>query len=295
MGSDLDRSRRLVVPELVARSARRDPEAPALACEGELRSFGELDARASGLAAALAERGVGAGEKVAILTHNRIEFVESFLGVQKLGACAVPVNFRLSWEEVAYVLADSGAVAILTDAELAPTAAEAAVGLAVRFTMVAGEAPVGAESYEEALAAVPPEPPDVVVDDEDLAFLVYTSGTTGRPKGAMLSHQNLVVNTTNWLYEVGARPGDVWLSGLLVEDERHGHDRADAPAPHRHRHHPGVVRGVGDDHRAERFDRLRGEAVPGHPGAPAPHVFGEATPPLQEARARNVPSSSSRM
>jgi fatty-acyl-CoA synthase len=214
MGSDLDRSRRLVVPELVARSARRDPEAPALACEGELRSFGELDARANGLAAALAERGVGAGEKVAILMHNRIEFVESFLGVQKLGACAVPVNFRLSREEVAYVLADSGAVAILTDAALAPTAAEAAAGLAVRFTMVAGEAPVGAESYEQALAAVSSEPPDVVVDDEDFAFLMYTSGTTGRPKGAMLSHQNLVVNTTNWLYEVGARPDDVWLSGL---------------------------------------------------------------------------------
>jgi acyl-CoA synthetase (AMP-forming)/AMP-acid ligase II len=214
MGSDLDRSRRLVVPELVARSARRDPDAPALACEGELRSFGELDGRANGLAAALAERGVGAGERVAILMHNRIEFVESFLGVQKLGACPVPVNFRLSREEVAYVLADSGAVAILTDAELAPTAAEAAAGLPVRFAMVAGEATAGAESYEQALVATPSEPPDVVVDDEDLAFLMYTSGTTGRPKGAMLSHQNLLVNTTNWLYEVGARRGDVWLSGL---------------------------------------------------------------------------------
>jgi fatty-acyl-CoA synthase len=201
MGSGLDRSRRLVVPELVARSARRDPAAPALACEGERRSFGELQGRAERLAAALAARGVGAGEMVAILMYNRIEFVESFLAIQLLGACAVPVNFRLTGEEVAYVLADSGAVLAIADAELEPLVGELSVLL------------VGA-AYEEALAAATDEPPPVAVDDEDLAFLMYTSGTTGRPKGAMLTHQNLVVNTTNWLYEVGARPGDVWLSGL---------------------------------------------------------------------------------
>jgi acyl-CoA synthetase (AMP-forming)/AMP-acid ligase II len=192
VGSELDlvRSRRLLVPELVARSARRDPEAPALAFEDETRSYRELDQRANRVAHPLAARGVGPGENVAIQMHNCIEFVEAFLGIQKLGACAVPVNFRLSAEEVEYVLADSKAVASISEEELA-----------------------GAP-YEEALAAPSPGALEVVVDDEQLAFLMYTSGTTGRPKGAMLSHQNLVVNTTNWLYEVGARPGDVWLSGL---------------------------------------------------------------------------------
>jgi fatty-acyl-CoA synthase len=201
MGSDLQRSRRLVVPELVARSARRDPAAPALAFEAEVRSFGELDERANRLASALATRGVGAGVTVAILMYNRIEFVESFLAVQRLGACAVPVNFRLSAEEAGYVLADSGSVLAIVDPELVPLAGEVP-------TLVVGD------PYEQALAAGSPEPPEVLVDDEDLAFLMYTSGTTGRPKGAMLSHKNLVVNTTNWLYEVGARPDDVWLSGL---------------------------------------------------------------------------------
>ncbi len=181
MGSDLDRSRRLTVPELVARSARRAPDAPALACEGERRTFAELEARSDRLAAALAARGVGPGDHVAMLQYNGIEFVEAFLGIQKLGACAVPVNFRLSGEEVEYVLADSGARLALADPEL---------------------------------ATAPDERPEPEVHGDDLAFLMYTSGTTGRPKGAMLSHQNLVVNTTNWLYEVGARTDDVWLSGL---------------------------------------------------------------------------------
>jgi fatty-acyl-CoA synthase len=186
----LERSRRLLVTELVSRSARRDPDAPALAFEEETRSFGELEQRANRVANALAARGVGAGENVAIQMHNRIEFVEAFLGIQKLGACAVPINFRLSPEEVEYVLADSRSVASVSEAELAGT------------------------PYEEALAAAAPEQTGTEVDEEQLAFLMYTSGTTGRPKGAMLSHRNLVVNTTNWLYEVGARPDDVWLSGL---------------------------------------------------------------------------------
>jgi fatty-acyl-CoA synthase len=200
-GSGLDRSRRLTVPELVARSARRAPEAPALAFEEDRRTFGELEERSERLAAALGARGVEPGDHVAMLQYNGIEFVEAFLAIQKLGACAVPVNFRLSREEVVYVLADSGATLAIADPELAPRAG------AVE-TIVVGP------DYEEALAAAPAERRAHEVRGEDLAFLMYTSGTTGRPKGAMLSHQNLVVNTTNWLYEVGARPDDVWLSGL---------------------------------------------------------------------------------
>jgi fatty-acyl-CoA synthase len=200
-GSGLDRSRRLTVPELVARSARRAPDAPALACEQDRRTFGELEERSERLAAALGARGVEPGGHVAMLQYNGIEFVEAFLAIQKLGACAVPVNFRLSREEVDYVLADSGATLAIADPELAPRAG------AVE-TIVVGP------DYEEALAAAPAARGAREVMGEDLAFLMYTSGTTGRPKGAMLSHQNLVVNTTNWLYEVGARPDDVWLSGL---------------------------------------------------------------------------------
>ena len=204
----LERSRRLAIPELLAASARRVPDATALVFERERVSFAELDRRANRVAGALRARGVGPGDQVAMLMYNRIEFVEAFLGIQRLGACAVPVNFRLAAAEVAYVVADSRAVGMLVDGALAD-AAPASDG----FRLVLDGAG-GGEPYEQALAAASEQPPDLVVDDEALAFLMYTSGTTGRPKGAMLSHQNLVVNTMNWIYEVGARADDVWLSGL---------------------------------------------------------------------------------
>jgi fatty-acyl-CoA synthase len=208
----LARSRRLTIPEFVARSARRVPDVPALVYRGRALSFAELDRRANRLANALAAGGVRRGDRVALLMRNRLELVEAFLGCQKLGACAVPVNFRLVEAEVDYVVRNAGAAALVADGELAATAGRVAAGLGVRIALDAGAA--GWQPYEAALAAAPDTPPDAVVDDEDLAFLMYTSGTTGRPKGAMLSHQNLVVNTTNWIQELGATAQDVWLSGL---------------------------------------------------------------------------------
>jgi acyl-CoA synthetase (AMP-forming)/AMP-acid ligase II len=210
----LERSRQLAVPELVARGARRAPDAVALVFEGESLSFGALDQRADRVAAALTARGVEPGDHVAMLMYNRLEFVEAFLGIQRLGAAAVPVNFRLAAEEVEYVLADSRAVGLIADEDLADTAAAAASIPDLRFRLDVGAPGPGAESYEDALAAAPAEPPDLLVGEEAIAFLMYTSGTTGRPKGALLTHRNLVVNTMNWLYEVGARVDDVWLSGL---------------------------------------------------------------------------------
>ena len=110
----LDRSRRLVVPELLGRGARAHPDRPALVFGEAVRTHADLHERASRLAGVLASAGVGRGDRVALLLHNGFEFVETMIACHLLGAVAVPVNFRLSPDEVAYVLANSGAVAAVT-------------------------------------------------------------------------------------------------------------------------------------------------------------------------------------
>ena len=167
------------LPELLGRGARAHPDRPALIFGESRRTHAELHEHASRLAATLAARGIAAGDRVALLLHNGLEFPETMLACHRLGACAVPINFRLTQNEIDYVLADSGA-AVLVD----------------------GPTP---------LADVPA--PQAPIGPDDPALLCYTSGTTGRPKGAILTHANLVASTLSWIEEMGATDEDVWLSG----------------------------------------------------------------------------------
>src|SRR5215203_2359778 len=177
----LERSRRLVLPEFISRSSRRHPDKTALVFQGESRSYAELDERTNRLANALVERGVRRGENVAVLMLNRLEFVEAFFGCHKAGATPVPVNFRLVQDEVDYILGNSGAVGVIADEPLAERAASAAANVdGVRFHLAVGPAPAGAEAYEDAPAAAAADEPSLIGDEDDIAFLMYTSGTTGR-------------------------------------------------------------------------------------------------------------------
>jgi fatty-acyl-CoA synthase len=200
MGSALARARRLVLPELTGRACRSNPDRHALVFGNEVRTHAELHDRAARLASVLAVQGVGAGDRVALLSHNRIEFVESLLACLRLAAVAVPINFRLAPDEIDFVLADSGAAAVISDASV-PGAERTRVVLEV------------GPSYEEAIASAPPLGDVADVLEDDAALMCYTSGTTGRPKGAVLSHRNLVASTLSWIHELGAGQDDVWLSG----------------------------------------------------------------------------------
>ncbi|HET7406421.1 MAG TPA: long-chain-fatty-acid--CoA ligase [Mycobacteriales bacterium] len=213
-------ARRMSHGEQLARMARRRPDHVAFRFEGIDRTFGELDERVTRLANALADRGAQPGDRVAVLMTNRLEVVESYLACARLGAVCVPVNFRLVADEVAYILEDSGSVALIVDAGLAELAAKVRPPLkALRATIVTGGAAdaagAGAEDYETVLAAASAEPPMIDVEEHAPAFIMYTSGTTGRPKGAVLSHFNLYMNTYNLMVTEGIFGEDeVWLSGL---------------------------------------------------------------------------------
>jgi fatty-acyl-CoA synthase/long-chain acyl-CoA synthetase len=201
----------MTMSDQLARHARTIPDTPALRFDGAGRSYAELDERVTRLARALQQRGVRTGDRIAVLALNGMEAWESYLAGVRLGAIVVPVNFRLVADEVAYVLTDSGAVALVVDAALAPVAAKAleqAADVATVLVIGGGPAGSGSEDYEKALAAAGADPLDVVVDESDPAFIMYTSGTTGRPKGAVLTHHNLLMHAFSQITHLGWSPDD---------------------------------------------------------------------------------------
>jgi fatty-acyl-CoA synthase len=193
---------RLILTKFIGRAARRSPNRTALVFEGRRRTFAGLEERADRLAGALAAGGIERGDRLGLLLHNGLEFVEAFLACLRLGVAPVPVNFRLVADEVDYILRDAEVSGLVVGDELADR-----IRMPVRLRLVTGD------DYECALATADPLRAPVDVREEDPALVMYTSGTAGRPKGALLSHRSLVASTLSWIHELGATVEDVWLSG----------------------------------------------------------------------------------
>lgn len=182
------------------------PGRPALRYSGRTTTWGELQTRVTALADALARRGVQPGDRVMILMLNRPEFIESVLAANSLGAIAVPVNFRLTPSEIAFLVSDCDAHVVITE----PVLAKVATGVrdlapALETVVVAG-APTddGVLGYEDLLTEEGDHQPPADVPNDSPALIMYTSGTTGRPKGAVLTHTNLTGQTMTGFYTNGA-------------------------------------------------------------------------------------------
>lgn len=171
-----------------ARRARMTPERVALSHDGGHLTYGELRERVNRLADALRGQGIGRGDRVAYLGRNHPALVESFFAAGLLGAAFVPLNARLTTPELAFIVEDAGPEIVLLGEE------HDGAGLPGRHL------PAG--SYERLLTSGEPAPIDEPVSQDDLCLIMYTSGTTGRPKGAMLTHGNLTWNTFNLLVDV---------------------------------------------------------------------------------------------
>ncbi|OKJ94990.1 AMP-dependent synthetase [Streptomyces sp. CB03234] len=194
-----------------ARRARKTPDRIAVVHEGRTWTYRELHQRVLRLAHALRALGTGRGDRVAYLGPNHPAFLETLFAAGVLGAVFVPLNTRLAAPELAYNLSDSGSTVLVHAQEPAGVAAAAAAEAGVCHRVALGDPGTGALGYEELLAGGGTEPLDEAVAPDDPCMIMYTSGTTGRPKGAVLSHANIVWNSVNVLVDIDLAGDEVTL------------------------------------------------------------------------------------
>lgn len=194
---ELQLSRNFILGEMLARNARKFPEKVCLV-EGEARlTYRQFNTRVNRLAHALAGLGVDRGDKVALLLFNCSAMLECYFALAKLGAVAVPVNFRLAGPEIAYIVDNADARLFILDSAFEQTVAGIRDQLPrVEKYIVSPENKLLPDAlvYEQVLQVGSGEEPGWLVQDDDLLLIMYTSGTTGKPKGAMLSHKNILGN-----------------------------------------------------------------------------------------------------
>jgi fatty-acyl-CoA synthase len=205
------------------------PQRTAVVFEGRSFSYRELNEGANRAAHLLLDIGIGKGDRVGVLLHNSNEYLEIFFALSKIGAILVPLNTRLVGVELAYILNDSGAKALILGEEftrIIESIRRDLAGIGDNYVCV-GESPSWAKNYRD--ETLKRQTGEVVTGEptggEDPHIIMYTSGTTGRPKGAVLSHRKTFFNALNADIFYGLTPADIMLApralfhsgGLLVE------------------------------------------------------------------------------
>jgi long-chain acyl-CoA synthetase len=203
----------MFITQTLRRAVQTNAKGTATICGERNQTWAQLQERVARLAGALQELGVGRGDRVAILALNSDRFVEYIYGVAWAGAASNPVNIRLAPAEIAYTLEDSGSSVLFVDdtfAQVLP--ALRPLLTTVRHVIFIGDGPCpeGCLDYEKLLAESAPVP-DADAGGSDLAGLFYTGGTTGKSKGVMLSHDNIVYNALNVLPTLGYDERAVYL------------------------------------------------------------------------------------
>lgn len=184
--------------------------------EGDRRlTYAELDARVTDIAAGLLRAGFTKGERLALLMGNEIEFVVAFLAAARIGMISVPMNTRQRRPEIEFVLNQCQASAVVLDIEFAANMPEPAATPSLRAVYAVGDGgarpddlPKGITAFET-LAHPGADPALPKVDQEDTLCLLYTSGTTGNPKGAMLTNVSVIHSVMHYAWAFGLREGDV--------------------------------------------------------------------------------------
>jgi long-chain acyl-CoA synthetase len=196
------------LPDLLRRRARIEPDSPFVRLGDQALTYGEFDARTDELAAGLAELGVAPGDVVSVFLPNCIEFLEAWFAVLKAGGALGPVNPAYTGPEASFVINDSGAVAVVTNAQGAEVIGPEREAVKRLRNVISVDTGGDVTLAELAGRGGPTPTPMPARGLDDLAALLYTSGTTGKPKGAMLSHRNQLVNAAQGAELVPLGPGD---------------------------------------------------------------------------------------
>ena len=191
--------------------SKRSPNRRALTFEGKTATYAEMQARFDRLAGALRKNGVCRGDRVAFIGFNQPTFFDTMFAAARLGAIFVPLNFRLTGPELDYIINDAGVHTIVADSAHRPLIDGIRANLPCRHFVSADKDAEGWPSIETFTARVTPLREGEPTDADDVAVIMYTSGTTGRPKGAMLTHGNLWWSAAMGMLAADAYEDDVTL------------------------------------------------------------------------------------
>lgn len=192
------------IGDLLTRAARCYPDKEAVVFEKTRLTYREINDRTNRLAAAMVDMGVKPGDRVGLICHNSHHFTEVFFACAKIGAASTNLNWRLSPKELAFLLGDAAPDVVFFSKRFDYLYEPMKQQLAkkVRFIGVDGVIDKEMIDYEKLISRYKPAEPQVAVGEDDTVLLLYTSGTTGRPKGVMLTHKNMMANTVSTTVEM---------------------------------------------------------------------------------------------
>ncbi|MEN8243469.1 MAG: long-chain fatty acid--CoA ligase [Thermodesulfobacteriota bacterium] len=208
METQLMLSKQLVIGEFLARWSRKEPAREALVYKEQRYTYRDLNERVNRLANGLKSLGIGRSDKVALLMTNCNQMIECYCAICKLGAVAVPLNFRLAGPEIAYQIDNSDACLLIfgqSFLDLVHSVSDQFANIEAQIC-VGGSEDEKTRNYEDFLSSFESSEPLVPIEDDDPAFILYTSGTTGKPKGAVMTHKNLLLNALITTLEIPGTP-----------------------------------------------------------------------------------------
>ena len=215
--------------QTLSAAAKRLPDKPALICDDWTVTYGEFERFALSLAARLQKIGLKKGDRVALLTPNCNEFAIAYFACHSSGFVCVPLNNRLSAKELTYILNDSGASVLIVEDQFWKTSQQIMPELnSVKHVIYAGPEPKQGTEHFRTILEEGGAPTPVELNFDDLACVMYTSGTTGLPKGAMMTHRNIMANARNCGAHLNYIEKDVTL--IAVRDHLELWRRADFEA-----------------------------------------------------------------